>query len=419
VAHVLLTTLGSYGDLYPYLALGASLKRLGHTVTLATSAAFRQKAESQGLAFVPVRPDVSLDNRELMEYLFHQRLGTERVLREIANVTRDTYQDTLPAVEKADVVVTHPITFAAVVAAQKLRKPWVSSVLAPISFVSAYDPPVPAPFPAIVRLRVFGPGVMRVVWNLGKKASLPWVKPVFELRRELGMPATVHPLFEGANSPDLVIAMFSRHFAAPQPDWPPQTVITGFPFYNSGDTTLAPELEEFFNRGPAPIVFTLGSSAVSAAGRFYADSLQASTNLKARAVFLTGLHTQGLPQTLPETAIAWPYAPHEAVFARAAAIVHQGGIGTTAQALASGHPSLVVPFAHDQFDNAERVARLGVGRALYRSKYNAKSAESALGRILSDALVAENAKQMGARLRSENGADAAANAIHGFVLRGK
>ena len=83
------------------------------------------------------------------------------------------------------------------------------------------------------------------------------------------------------------------------------------------------------------------------------------------------------------------------MFARAAAIVHQGGIGTTAQALASGHPSLVVPFAHDQFDNAERVARLGVGRALYRSKYNAKTAESVLGKLLGDKSIAEAAKQIG------------------------
>ena len=303
MAPVLLTTLGSYGDLYPYLALGASLKRLGHTVTVATSAAFRQKVESQALEFVPVRPDVSLDNREMMEIPFPPAPRDRARAARNRERYRETYEDTLPAVEKADVVVTHPITFAAVVAVQKLRKPWVSSVLAPISFVSAYDPPVPAPFPPLVRLRALGPGVMRAVWNLGKKASLPWVKPVFELRRELGIPTTLHPLFEGANSPDLVIAMFSRHFAAPQPDWPPQTVTTGFPFYNSGDSTLAPELEEFFNRGPAPIVFTLGSSAVSAAGRFYADSLQASVHLNARAVFLIGSHTQGLPDTLPDTAI--------------------------------------------------------------------------------------------------------------------
>ena len=212
--------------------------------------------------------------------------------------------------------------------------------------------------------------------------------------------------------------MFSRHFAASQPDWPPQTVITGFPFYNSGDPIFAPDSRILQSWTCADRVH-IGVVSGQRRGSLYADSLQASTRLNARAVFLTGSHTQGLPDTLPDTAIAWPYAPHEAVFARAAAIVHQGGIGTTAQALASGHPSLVVPFAHDQFDNAERVARLGVGRALYRSKYNPKTAEFVLGKLLGDASVAENAKQMGAKLQSENGADAAANEIDGFLLRRK
>jgi rhamnosyltransferase subunit B len=418
VANVLLTTLGSYGDLYPYLAIGASLKRLGHAVTVATSETFRVKAESRGLAFAPVRPDVSLDNREMMEYLFHQRHGTERVLREITSRTRETYEDTLPAVHEADLVVTHPITFAAVLATQKMQKPWISSVLAPISLMSAFDPPVPAPFPALVRLRALGPRVMGAVWSLGKRASLRWVKPVLDLRRELGLPSTGHPLFEGANSPDLVLAMFSRHFAEPQPDWPPQTLTTGFPFYNSGSIELAPELQAFFDRGPAPLVFTLGSSAVSAAGRFYADSLQAAMRLNARALFLTGSHTQGLPDRLPDSVLTWQYAPHETVFAKAAAIVHQGGIGTTAQALASGHPSLVVPFAHDQFDNAERVRRLNAGLALPRSKYNARSAESVLSRLLSSREHADAAKQVGLKLRSENGADAAA-AIDAFLTTRK
>ena len=186
MAHVLLTTLGSYGDLYPYLALRRLTEAPGPHGHRRDKRCLSPEGRVAIARVLDDWPDVSLDNREMMEYLFHQRLGTERVLRKIANVTRETYEDTLPAVEKADVVVTHPITFAAVVAVQKLRKPWVSSVLAPISFLSAYDPPVPAPFPPLVRLRALGPGVMRAVWNLGKKASLPWVKPVFQLRRELG-----------------------------------------------------------------------------------------------------------------------------------------------------------------------------------------------------------------------------------------
>jgi rhamnosyltransferase subunit B len=132
-------------------------------------------------------------------------------------------------------------------------------------------------------------------------------------------------------------------------------------------------------------------------------------------VFLIGAHSQDLPAQLPENILTWPYAPHDQVFARASAIVHQGGVGTTAQALASGRPSLVVPFAHDQFDNAERVRRTGSGLALPRPKYNSRSAERMLSLLLTDTSYKAAASAIGSKLRSENGADAAAKAIDTFI----
>jgi rhamnosyltransferase subunit B len=357
---------------------------------------------------------MSLDNTEMMKYLFHQRLGTERVLREVSSRVRETYEDTLDAAGRADVIVSHPITFASVLIAEKLRLPWVSSVLAPMSFVSAFDPPVPAPFPGMVRLRVFGPRVMRALFGFGKRAALSWIRPVLDLRREIGLPPRGNPLFEGGQSLDLVLAMFSRVFAQPQPDWPARTLITGFPFYES-DEALVPELARFIDAGPPPVVFTLGSSAVGAAGRFYAHSVEAVQRLEVRAIFLTGTHAQDLPEKLPASVLEWPYAPHEAVFARASAIVHQGGVGTTAQALRSGHPSLVVPFAHDQFDNAERVRRLGVGLWLSRGKYSARTAEAALRRLLGEPMFADSARCVADEIRTENGARTAAEAIHTYI----
>ena len=188
MARILFTTFGSYGDLYPYIAVAIALRALGHQPTIATSAVYRDKVESEGIRFAPVRPDVSLDNREMMQHLFDQRRGSERVIRALASVVRETYADTLEEARQTDAIVTHPTTMAAVLIAQQLRLPWISTVLAPISFLSAYDPPVPAPFPAFAKLRMFGPAVMRAGWNLGKRASMEWVRPVLELRREIGLP---------------------------------------------------------------------------------------------------------------------------------------------------------------------------------------------------------------------------------------
>ena len=410
MARILVTTFGSYGDIHPYMALGIELQKRGHTVTIATSSSYIAKITSEGLAFHAVRPDISLDDQALLAYVMDARRGSERVLRFVGNAVRESYEDTLPAARQADLIVTHPIAFAGVMAAEKLGLPWISSVLAPISFLSACDPPVPAPTPWIVKARALSPRLMRLIWQLAKYDTRRWIKPVLALRRELGLPNRGHPLFEGSHSPQLVLALFSRCLAEPQPDWPPNTVVTGFPFFDRHheQAQMEPAVHRFLSDGPAPVVFTLGSSAVGAAGDFYRDSLKAIRKLNVRALLLTGPHPQGLPETLPAGIMAVPYAAHSEVFPRASAIVHQGGIGTTAQAMRSGRPALIVPFAHDQFDNAERVRKLGVAEVLYRSRYNALTAEAALRRLGNcDAAAA----RLGDSVRAERGVEHAADAI--------
>lgn len=410
MARILIATFGSYGDLHPYIAAGVELQRRRHRVTIASSPIYAEKVAAEGLGFHPVRPDVDPSDTAMIEYAMHARHGTERVLRFVADVVRESYEDTLAAARNADLLVSHPITFGAVLAAQKLGMPWVSSVLAPISLLSSYDPPVPAQTPWLIRARALGPGFMRAVWSIGKHAVARWLRPVIDLRRELGLPDTGHPAFEGSHSPRLVLALFSRYLAAPQPDWPSQTVVTGFPFFDRDheQAGLPPELERFLAAGPAPVVFTLGTSAVAAAGDFYRQSLQAVERSKMRAVLLTGTIVQSLPEKLPPSVTIAGYVAHSEIFPRAAAIVHQGGIGTTAQAMRSGRPMIVVPFAHDQFDNAERVRRLGAAQVIYRSRYNARTAEKALREI---GECERAAADLGAKVRAEDGAGAAADAI--------
>jgi UDP:flavonoid glycosyltransferase YjiC (YdhE family) len=260
---------------------------------------------------------------------------------------------------------------------------------------------------------------MKRIWDIGRRESLRWVKPVLDLRREIGLPAGRHPIFEGSHSPSLVLALFSHWLAEPQPDWPPNTIVTGFPFFDRDpeQRSLSPGLERFFNEGSPPIVFTLGSSAVGAAGDFYRQSLAATQRVGGRAIFLTGPHPQGLPETLPHGMMAVPYAPHSEVFPRAAAIVHQGGIGTTAQAIRSGRPQLIIPFAHDQYDNAERVRRLGAGEVLYSNRYTGRRAAAHLRRLLGNPAYAAGAHRAGERVNAENGAQAAADAIEDFLRK--
>ena len=408
---ILFATFGSYGDLFPYLAVGRELRSRGHNVTIATSASFRARVEEAGLEFHAVRPDVSLDNSELLAYIFDARRGSERVIRLVSSVVRESYEDTLAAAQTSDVIVTHPITYGAVLVARKLQLPWVSTVLAPISFMSTYDPPVLAPAPWLTRWRIVPRALLEAIFSFGRRSALPWVEPVLRLSDEIGLESHGNPVFEASHSPALVLALFSRLLGAPQPDWPPNTVQTGFPFYNQASVEpLAPALDAFLRDGP-PVVFTLGSSAVGAAGAFYRESLEAVSRVGSRALFLTGSHAHGLPDSMPPGTLVRPYAPHSLVFPRAAAIVHQGGVGTTAQAMCAGRPMLIVPFAHDQFDNAERVKRLGAGDVLYRTRYSADRAETKLRRLIADSSCLESASRLSQAIAAEDGAAAAADAI--------
>ncbi|MEQ1946901.1 MAG: glycosyltransferase, partial [Bryobacteraceae bacterium] len=270
MSRIFLSTFGSFGDLYPYLALGAKLRARGHSVTLATSESYRTKIESEGLQFHAVRPDVSLEDREMLAYVMDAKRGTERIVRYLASIVRDSYHDVAAPAAEADLIVTHPITYGTVLAARKLRKPWASTVLAPISFFSHHDPPMVSPAPWLHRISMWGTGFAKLWMDPSKRHTLRWVRPILQLEQELGLSPEGNPLFEGQHSPSLVLALFSRHFGPPQPDWPANTVVTGFPFFEDR-RTVPEELARFLDAGPAPVVFTLGSSAVGAARNFYTD----------------------------------------------------------------------------------------------------------------------------------------------------
>jgi UDP:flavonoid glycosyltransferase YjiC (YdhE family) len=416
---VVMTALGSYGDINPYLAIGRELKRRGHTPVLATGSLYANDAAREGLEFAAVRPDADPNDAALMARVMDQHTGSEMVIRELVMpALRDTYADLARAAEGADLLLSHPLTFAAPVLAQKRGLRWLSVALQPIMFFSAYDPPVVAPAPWLARLRVLGPGFNGSLLRLMKRVSRSWSEPVRALRRELALPDGGDPLFEGAFSPYGVLAMFSRIFAPPQPDWPPHVHVCGFPFLDEdfGGQGLDPALAAFLDAGPPPIVFTLGSSAVRTAGDFYTEAAQAADRIGRRAILLAGAAAASL-RDLPDGAIAVRSAPYHALFPRAAAVVHSGGIGTTAQALRAGRPQIVVPFSHDQFDNASRVERVGAGAWLTRGQRRAGKLAGALSRLLEAPKVAVQAVRTAEVVRAESGIARACDVIESVIPR--
>ncbi len=415
---VVITTFGSFGDLNPYLGLALGLKARGHDPAIATAEFYRPFVEAEGVGFRPVRPDLDHHETEAVRRIMKPRRTPGYLMKELLFPRlQESYEDLSEATRGADVLLTHPLTFAGPLVAEKVSIPWVSTVLAPISFFSAHDFPALPIFPRLaVVLRRLGPGAGRALGGLAKRATRHWPEPVRRLRTEIGLSPGKHPIHEGQFSPELVLAMFSRVLAKPQPDWPPNTRITGHVFYDgSGRDELSPDLERFLASGPAPVVFTLGTSVVGmgpAADSFYRESLKAARILKLRSLFLVGKDPKSrLPVPLPEGVAAVDHAPFSKLFPRAAVVVHQGGIGAIGHALRAGRPQLVVPFAVDQPDNAQRIQRLGGAEVLYPRQYTAPRAARRLGDLLGESEYARRAREVAGLVRSEDGVGDACDAI--------
>jgi UDP:flavonoid glycosyltransferase YjiC (YdhE family) len=393
------------------MAVALSLRDRGHEIVFATADLYRTRIESLGLKFHAIRPDLPQDPEQIAQ-MMDPRIGTERILKDlILRNLRETYDDLMAIAKDADFLVAHEIIYAAPVVAEVLKQRWASCVLAPASFFSAYEPIVTSVYPALSNVHRLGTGVNRWVIKFAQSVTRSWGEPVYQLRQELGLRSIQNPIVGNDKfSPYLVLALFSSVFAPPQPDWPPNTLTTGFTFYDGHqEQPMMPELLAFLEAGDPPLVFTLGSAAVHDAGDFYTESILAAFRLDRRAVLLMGQNP--LPAKLPTSIFACSYAPYSEIFPRACAIVHQGGIGTTAQGLRSGHPTLVMPYSHDQPDNAARLERLGVSRTIPRHAYRGDRLVKELRSLLENPQYQEKAAQVSQIIQTEKGVLAACDAI--------
>ena len=283
---------------------------------------------------------------------------------------------------------------------------------------SSYDMPAIPPAPWVKSLERLGHWPGALVMRIVRRATATWPEPVYRLRQRLSLPRGANPILEGQHSPRLVLALFSRVLGEPQPDWPPNAVVTGPIFHDAPHgTSLAPELEAFLQAGPPPIVFTLGSSVVLIANDFWQESIAAARQLGARAVLLVGpdpspsLRSTLRAATGASDIVAVERAPHSLLFPRASIVVQQCGVGTLAQSLRSGRPMLAVPYSHDQPDNAWRARKLGMSRTIYPARYRAWRVASTLRKLLQDQRYASAASRVAADVRAENGVSAACDAV--------
>lgn len=426
MARILFTCFGSLGDLFPYLAVAKTLQARGHQVTVGSTALYQQQIEAESIRFTHLR--CGLDRyttaesvRRLLTLFFDPVRGGKVITAEMMAQIRDTFVDTRAALVDADVVISNPLAYATPIACRERDVPWLSTVLAPMFLLSTHEPPIMTAAPWMNSLHRFSPALYRAVFALIKNATLGWTKPVYELCRELHLPApSGHPLFEGQYSPYGTLAMFPSGFAEPQPDWPSHTRVTGFPYFATaaGEAATERKIEDFLAAGAPPMVFALGSSAVNIAGDFYVTSASIARQLGQRAVLVYGQYADQI-KNIPagDDILAIPYVAYEKLFAGASVIAHQGGIGTLAQAMRARKPMLVVPFGFDQPDNGLRIQRLGLGLTLPRDKYRVDTALPLLRNLLFEARYRQQAETVGKELAATDGASRAADCIEELVQK--
>ncbi len=417
MAKIVLSTFGSLGDIHPKIALGIELRRRGHEITFNLMEFYREKIESLGFEFAPLRPDLNPENRELARELMDAKTGTEKIIKKLIMPNlKPMFEDMMRAVKGADLLITGEIVYAAKSVVEKTNVKWISTSLAPISFLSSHDPPLPPVAQWYKNFRFMPAGFHETVFNFMRGTIQNWYQPYKKFRRELGLDEDHDPIFDDKYSDLLHLALFSKVLGVPQPDWHSPTLQTGFCFYDGKDDLgKMPEgLAEFLDAGDPPVVFTLGSAAVMDARDFFEESARAAQILDVRAVLIYGVYNTP-PKITDEKIAGFDYAPYSEIFPRAGAVVHQGGAGTTAQVLRAGVPHLIMPFSHDQPDNAERCRRAGVAEVIGRDKYTAETAARKLKKLLNAKNYKSNAAEAARIVKAENGTETACDAIESVL----
>ena len=378
--HVVLVSIGTDGDLFPHIGLGARLRERGHSVTLVASEDYQALAKENDFSFQAL---VSAEeNRELFEHPdFWNPLKTAPLsARWGVRFLRRQYDLLAKLAGPEMVLVANPGVFAASLVQEKLGVPLATLILQPWMVPSSMAPPLIPNFTLLAR-------APRPVWELVNHGIALFgdilIGPELNrLRRELGLKPMRRILHKWL-SKELVIGMFPDWFGAPQADWPAQVRLVGFPMFDGSDHAgLAPEVLEFCRGGTPPVAFTFGTGMAHSADMFRA-ALEACEILGSRGIFLTKYREQ-LPATLPSSVLHCAFAPFQALFPRCRAVVNHGGIGTVAKAMAAGVPQLIRPICFDQIDNGMRVKKLGVGDCLRSEPFSGKQMATALAALMTE-----------------------------------
>lgn len=375
---------GSYGDVLPLVGLARRLQHRGHRIVFFSSAKFSELVRRAGLSFVPLGSPKDYEEIADNPNLFHPHKGWRIIMQRLtSDALRSAYTVLCQYLKPGHtVLISSTLGFVARLIQETHHIPQVSVHFSPGVFHSAYAPPK---MPNVLLPDWLPIWLKQGFWLAIDFAVIdPVVSPSLnQVRMELGLKPVSRIFHTWLHSPDRVLGLFPEWFAPPQPDWPPNTTLTGFPLYDhTHDAVLPEKVEQFLDQYPFPFVFTPGS-ANKFGMDFFREAVRACQQIQHPGIFLTRYPEQ-LPRGLPSFIQHFSYVPLSQLLPRSRGLIHHGGIGTCAQAFYAGIPQLIQPLAFDQFDNGDRIQRLGVGHILSRRHFHGEQLLTHLQRMAND-----------------------------------
>lgn len=362
-------TLGTRGDVQPYVALGRELIREGHEAVICVGESFRRLVESNGIGFVPTTSDLmaiaaSPEGKAILEHPIRNLRRALSYAKEVINPAyRKTLEEFYAAASDADVIVYHPKALGAVDIALKHGIPCVSM------------PPVPVTYPVsefanlAVTTKDLGKWLNQATYRVNEMAESSQIHLINDFRAKvLQLPKRKAGLYTYTDGRKAIPTVYplSKALFPEVSSWDGHVFLPGFFFLDSEGETLPEEVEQFLAAGEPPVAVTFSSMPLAQPVRLLEKLRAALETTGNRAVILTG--NSGIECENDDRICAVQTAPHSALFPRVKGVIHHGGVGTMAAALRAGKPQMIIPFSVDQPFWAKRLYRLGYSVKPMREK---------------------------------------------------
>ena len=423
---VLIATIGTRGDVQPYVALAVGLKSAGHQVTICTCPQFREFITEYGIGFASLEDGLlklleSDTGRAFFEDLngvFGVLRTIPKVLKQVGPIHRRMVDDCWAAVEShnPDVIIYHPKMFCVPAFAAVRKIPAILAMLCPLHVATGDSPMF-----GWSMGRFYNRSTYRLVHQLTTLGTRSYLRKWRSEFDKDGLSKKSSSTHISAGKPIPVMHAHSQ-FVCPRPtDWPEYASVSGYWFLpqetlNGSVWEPSNELSKFLEAGQPPVYFGFGSMAGTDPSRLSQIILAAVEKAGVRAIISTGWG--GIVNVKNSTAIyVLESAPHEWLFPQMAAVVHHGGAGTTAAGLRAACPTIICPYGLDQPFWGRRVAELGAGVApISQKKLTDLILADAIKRVTSGASYRASATKVAELIKAEDGIANAIKTIEQLVL---